>query len=268
MSRRLFIAFSFCLILVLGSLAPAETIRVAVAISLKESLTDIARAYETRTGDKIELSFGASGQLATQIKSGAPVDAFISAAEKHVDDLDDAGLIDATSRRVIAGNTLVLIVPAESKLTVDAFDKLKDVSIRRIAIGEPKSVPAGQYAVQTLKNLKLSDAVKAKLDYGANVRQVLDYVVRGEVSAGIVYATDAKEAGEKVRVAATAPAGSHDPIVYPAAVIKKSARAAAAVKFLDHLGGDDARRALQSRGFTLPAKSKNANATHAAGGKP
>jgi molybdate transport system substrate-binding protein len=248
--------------LFLSATAIADTVRLAVAISLKEAVTEIARTYEAKTGEKIELSFGASGQLATQIKSGAPIDVFISAAQKQVDDLNAGGLIDAESQRVIAGNTLVLIVPAESKISLNSFEKLGTAPIKRLAIGEPRSVPAGQYAMQTLRKLKLTDALAGKLEYGANVRQVLDYVIRGEVSAGIVYATDAKEGGDKVKVIATAKEDSHDPIVYPAVVMKKSANAAAAKKFLDHLGSDEARRVLESRGFTVPKKAD------AAGGKP
>lgn len=253
MRRRTLTAFLFCLLL--HSAAWAETIRVAVAISLKESLTEIARRYEMNNGDTIELSFGASGQLATQIKSGAPIDLFISAARKQVDELNAAGLVDSDSGRIIAGNTLVLITAAGSKLSLESFEALASAPIKRLAIGEPKSVPAGQYAMQTLTKLKLTDALHGKLQYGANVRQVLDYVIRGEVGAGIVYATDAKEAGNKVKILATAPPDSHDRIEYPAVVVKKSARAAGAAKFMEYLGSEDAKQALESRGFSILEKS-------------
>jgi molybdate transport system substrate-binding protein len=109
-----------------------------------------------------------------------------------------------------------------------------------------------------LKKLKLSDALKDKLVYGSNVRQVLDYVSRGEVTAGVVYATDAKQAGDKVKVVATAPKDSHEPIVYPAVLVKKSRNAAAATRFLDHLGGEEARRILKERGFTPAGSEKSA----------
>ena len=249
------------LFLIAGGLR-ADTIRVGVAVSLKEAAANIAAGYESRTGDKVEFTFGSSGQLMAQIKAGARLDAFISAADKQVDDLAAAGLVDADSRRVVAGNTLVLVVPADSKVAVDSFESLGNAPLKRLAIGEPKSVPAGQYAMQALEKLKLASALADKLVFGSNARQVLDYVTRGEVTAGIVYATDAKQAGGKVKVAAAAPQGSHDPIVYPAVVIKDSANASAARRFLDHLATDDARRALEARGFTVPKQPDSS------GGRP
>ena len=238
--------------------ASADTVRVGVAVSLKEAVTDTAQAYEKQTGDKVELSFGSSGQIAAQIKGGAAIDAFISAADKQVDELVGQGLVDRATRRVIAGNTLVLVVPSGSTGAIDSFDSLASAAVKRVALGEPKTVPAGDYAAQVLKKMKLSDAVKDKLVYGSNVRQVLDYVARGEVTAGVVYATDAKQAGDKVKVVATAPKDSHEPIVYPAALVKKSRNAAAATRFLDHLGSEEARATLEKRGFTRPAAEKQA----------
>jgi molybdate transport system substrate-binding protein len=190
----------------------------------------------------------------TQIQSGAPIDAFIAAADKQVDDLAKAGLLDEATRRIVAGNALVLIVPPDAKDAPNAFEKLADSNVARLAIGEPKTVPAGRYAQQVLRSLKLIDKLSDRLVYGANVRQVLDYVIRGEVSAGIVYQTDAIEAGDKVKVVATADAKWHDRIVYPAVVIKASAGHDAAKRFLDYLATDQAKAILQSRGFT-PAPS-------------
>jgi molybdate transport system substrate-binding protein len=246
----------------------AETIRVGVAVSLKEAMTDVAAAYEKKTGDKVEFSFGSSGQILAQIKGGAPIDAFISAADKQVSDLVAAGLADADGRRVIAGNTLVLVVPRDSKVNLDSFESLGRVPIKRLALGEPNTVPAGQYAAQTLEKLKLTSALSDKIVYGANVRQVLDYVMRGDVTAGVVYATDAKQAGEKVKIVATAPEDSHDAIVYPAVVVKKSAKAAAAKRFLDYVGTDEARGLLDARGFTRPKESKESKAPPPAERRP
>jgi molybdate transport system substrate-binding protein len=139
---------------------------------------------------------------------------------------------------------------------VKSFESLTSASVTKIALGEPRSVPAGQYAQQALKALGLADKIKDKLVYGSNVRQALAYVERGEVSAGIVYATDAKEAAGKVAVVATADPSTHDPIVYPGVVIKASDRKEAATKFLDYLVGDKARAVFESKGFTpaQPAK--------------
>jgi molybdate transport system substrate-binding protein len=235
--------------LVVSAVAAAETVRVGVAISLKDAANEVARAYEGETGDKVEFTFGSSGQIAAQIKNGAPIDAFISAANKQVDDLERDGLVLPGTRRVVAGNTLALIVPAGAD-GPDRFEALAREGVKRVAIGEPRTVPAGQYATEVLENLGLLRPLDGRLVYGSNVRQVLNYVERGEVSAGIVYATDAREAGAKVKVTATAPPGTHAPIVYPAVVVKASPHAAAATKFLDYLGTEPAQRTLANKGFT------------------
>src|SRR4051812_43756680 len=181
--------------------ATADSITVAAAISLKDALTDIAQSYKSDTGETVQFTFASSGQLMAQIKNGAPIDAFISAAQSQVDDLAKANAIDDKTRRTIAGNALVLIVPAVAKSPPPAsFKDLADPRHKRIALGEPRTVPAGEYAAQPLAALKLTDTVKPRAVYGSNVRQVLDYVERGEVAAGIVYATDALAAGDKVRV--------------------------------------------------------------------
>jgi len=149
----------------------------------------------------------------------------------------------------------VLIVPADSKISLSGFEQLKDPAVKRVAIGEPKTVPAGQYAMQVLKSLNLESDLGSRLIYGLNVRQVLDYVERGEVSAGIVYATDALQAGPKVKVVATAKASLHEPVVNPAVVVKASAKKALAAKFLDYVLSDKGQGALAAHGFTRAAEA-------------
>jgi len=243
---------SFIFVFLISSAAAAETITVAAAISLKDALTVAAKQYKAQTGEEVEFSFAASGQLASQIQNGAPVDLFISAANKQIEDLSKAGAIDDSTRKVIAGNSLVVIVPPENKSPPDSLKGLAGGKIKRIAIGEPRTVPAGQYAQQAIKHAGIAAAVKDKLVMGANVRQVLDYVERGEVSASLVYATDAKMAGEKVRVAATVDADAHEPIVYPAAVVKASKKAVAAKKFLEFVLSEKGQAALKEFGFSPP----------------
>jgi molybdate transport system substrate-binding protein len=243
-----------CVALLLTCLAPArataEDVRVAAAISLQEALVEAAAAHERQGGEPIKFTFGSSGQLLAQIKTGAPIDVFVSAADKQMDALMESGLGDPASRRVVATNTLVLIVPAGAgNPAVNAFDRLGDAAVKRLAVGEPQTVPAGQYAKQVLEKLGLSGAVAGKIVYGANVRQVLDYVQRGEVSAGIVYATDAAQAGDKVRILATAPPNSHDEIVYPAAVVTAGPNAAGGRQFLAYLTSPAGQRHLTARGF-------------------
>lgn len=246
------------LVLSLLCAAPAigEPVRVAAAISLKEVMSEVGAAFKAEGRGEVEFTFGASGQLQAQIEYGAPLDAFISASHAQVDPLAEAKLADVATRRVVAGNRLVLIVPAGAKSPPGRLADLSDPRVRRVAVGEPKTVPAGQYAKQALAAAKLDDAFKGRLVYGANVRQVLDYVERGEVDAGIVYATDARESGERVRVVETIDSAAHDPIEYPAVVLSRSRRREAAEAFLDYLGTDKARDLLTRRGFTTPAAGR------------
>jgi molybdate transport system substrate-binding protein len=245
-------AIAFVLACLISSAAFAETITVAAAISLKDALTKVADQYKIDSGDSVEFAFGSSGQLAGQIQNGAPVDVFISAANKQVDQLEHAGIVDPAWRKLVAGNSLVLVVPSDSKLPATSLKSLAAQGVTNVAIGEPKSVPAGQYAEQALKHSGVYDAVKDKLILGTNVRQVLDYVERGEVSAGLVYSTDAKISGEKVRVTCTIDQTDHDPIVYPAAVIMVSKKQRAAKSFLDYVISNKGQATLREFGFTSP----------------
>jgi molybdate transport system substrate-binding protein len=232
-----------------------QPLRVAAAISLKEALEAIAGDYERNAKVTLEFSFGSSGQLLAQIRNGAPLDAFISAAQDQVDALERDELIRDRSRRIVAGNRLVLIAPRQSAPGISRFQDLADDAMKRLAIGDPGTVPAGQYARQVLEHLKLADALKERLVYGTNVRQVLDYVARGEVSAGIVYATDTCVQGRTVEVIATAEPAWHQPIEYPAVVLSTSRRPDVAQKFLDALGEPPALDVFKRFGFSIPANA-------------
>jgi molybdate transport system substrate-binding protein len=247
LNKLLFIAVVLCA----GLVSAGDQVNVSAAISLKEALTEIGNLYQADTGNRADLNFGASGTLAVQIQQGAPVDLFISAGNKEVDALVKANLVDPASRRVVAGNQLVLIVPKDFSDPPAKLDDLLSDRFRHVSIGEPKVVPAGQYAMQTLKSAGLDDRLASKLIMAENVRQVLSYVMRGEADAGFVYATDAAQAGDSVRIAIRADESTHDPIVYPA-VIVNAGRREAAEQFLSYLAGDKARQALQKRGFTTP----------------
>ena len=243
----------FLLIGLFCALARAEDITVAAAISLKESLEAIRPQFESASGDHIKLTLGASGQLAAQIENGAPVDLFISAAKQQVDDLKKAGKAVDSTACVVAGNELVLIVPAVAKSPPASFDELADAKVNRIAVGEPRTVPAGQYAKETLEHLKLMSKLSGKLIYGMNVRQVLQYVQSGEVDAGLVYLSDAKQAGQQVKVVATARADWHGPIEYWGVAISGATHESAAEKFLAYLKTEPAQRIFQAHGFAAPS---------------
>jgi molybdate transport system substrate-binding protein len=205
------------------------------------------------SGTAVTFNYGGSGTLARQIEQGAPVDVFFSAAEKQMDELAAQGLIVADTRRDLVGNALVLIAPAQST-ALHSFQDLSNAAVKTIALGETSTVPAGMYARQTLEHLGLFAAVEKKIVYAKDVRAVLTYVETGNADAGLVYQTDANTS-TKVRVVAVAPADSHDPILYPAAVLRDAKDKAAARAFLEFLQGSDARAVFQKYGFTSAEKS-------------
>lgn len=237
---------------VFSSSLQAQEITVSAAVSLRDALTEIAQDYERETGTRVVLNFGASGRLAQQIVEGAPVDLFIAAAESQMQRLRDAGRADPDDAAVIARNALVVIVPANARFMPQQVSELTDPRLRRIAVGQPAVVPAGEYAMAALARSAIADTLRGRLVQGTNVRQVLDYVAREEVEAGIVYATDARAAGERVRVAFMIESSLHDPIVYPAAVVAGSRQSAGARSFLQYLQSDGARKRFAAHGFAPP----------------
>jgi len=231
---------------------PAVTLTVAAAASLHEVVTELDSLYRAEHPDvAVRATFGASGALRQQIEQGAPVDVFISASERHVDALQRAGRVDPRSRRAFAGNELVLVVPSAAGAAVRGFRDLASPAVRRVAIGAAASVPAGEYAEQALRSLGIAEAVAAKAVYAQNVRQVLAYVERGEVDAGIVYRTDAL-ASRRVRVAAAAPPATHTPITYPLVLVSRGAHPEQARALAAFLLGPRGREVLARRGFTVP----------------
>ncbi len=240
-----------------ASLAQGAQITVSAAVSLRDAVTEIAGNFTKEQGVEVKFIFGGSGKLAEQIKAGSPVDLFVSASIRQMDDLATFGLIDPDSGRIIAGNALVLIVPAGGKTNIDGYTALGRLTAdQRIAIGNPNSVPAGQYAREILVHLKIWDSIKGNLVYGANVRQVLDYVERGEVEAGVVYSTDALVSGDKVIKIAVADPATHSPIIYPAVVLRDAVDKATAERFLDYLLTKPSQEILTRHGFIPPDTAK------------
>jgi molybdate transport system substrate-binding protein len=231
---------------------------VSAASSLQDALPEIAAGFEKQTGTAVRFNFLASGQLAAQIEQGAPVDLFISASPAQIQELAARNLVFGQSVD-LAGNELALIVPKNAQNAPKDFFDLSDPRIKRICIGEPSAVPAGNYAGQVLRKLGLADAVQTRLIYGANVRQVLQYVERGEVDAGIVYASDAKAAGNAVKVVATADPKWHAPIIYEAAVIDASDKKNEARDFLKYILSDAGWDVMLKYGFE-PASYQRAQA--------
>ena len=232
--------------------AASETpLLVSAAISLTEPLRALAPLFARQ--QKLPppaFNFGSSGALRQQIVKGAPVDVFVSAGEKPMHQLEQQGLLLPGSRRVIAGNQLVLVVPARSPRHPLSFQGLASMAIRRIAIGD-SNVPAGDYARQTLAYYQLTHALQSKLVPMGSARSVANAVAHGDVDAGIVYKSDADRIAN-LRITATAPARSHVPITYSAAVIKTTKQPQHALAYLSSLTSPRALQEYRRLGLLLP----------------
>jgi molybdate transport system substrate-binding protein len=226
----------------------ADDVTVFAAASLTDALKEIAPAYEKSSGDKIVFNFAASGTLELQIRHGAFADIFFSADEEKMNDLDKDGLLEPGTRADLLGNTLVVVVPADSSLALTSAAGLADPKVKKIALGQAPVVPAGIYAEQYLKKIGIWDQVQPRVIPQESVRAALAAVETGNVDAGIVYKTDALHS-KKVRIAYEVPAADGPAIVYPAALVKGSKQAAAAKKFLDYLGSPDALAVFARDGF-------------------
>lgn len=231
----------------------AEAVVVFAAASLTNAFEDVGKAWQAKGGSPPKFSFAASSTLAKQIEQGAPVAIFASADEQWMDYLVERKLVDSASRRDLAANRLVLVVPADKPSTVDlkpGLDFAKLFAGERIATGDPAHVPVGRYAEQALKSLGGWNAIAPRLVRAESVRAALAFVERGEVAAGIVYSTDAA-ISTRVKVAGTFPANSHPGIVYPVALVAGRADDAART-FYAFLTGPEARAILRRHGFGDP----------------
>ncbi|MDR1241427.1 MAG: molybdate ABC transporter substrate-binding protein [Deltaproteobacteria bacterium] len=233
-----------------GAAYPAE-ITVSAAASLNNAFTELKGAFEAKnSGTTVVTNFASSNNLLKQIETGAPVDVFASADQATMNTAEQGGFIDKSTRKNFALNGLVLIAPAgESKSLSKAADLVKP-EYARIAVGNPASVPAGRYAQEVLELQNLWTPLKDRLIFGENVRQVLDYVSRGEVQAGFVYSTDAKQAGDQVRVVETMQGKT--PVLYPIAALSASKNKAAAQAFVDFANSAEGQAILAKYGFMAP----------------
>jgi molybdate transport system substrate-binding protein len=227
---------------------------ISAAASLKDVFQEIGNGFEnSQRNVKVRFNFGASGILARQIEGGAPVDILASASVTEINALETEGLIVRGSRYDFAGNRIVLITPVSLK-GIDSLPDLQKAGIRRIAIGSPKTVPAGKYSEEALVHEGLWESLKEKFIFTENVRQALDYVSRGEVDAAIVFYTDALVKLKNVRLIEI-PADSYSKPIYCAAVIKNSSSTPTAKNFILYLKSPEAREILKKYGFTLPPLS-------------
>lgn len=238
--------------LVMPAAAAAGQITVSAAASLKAPFEEIAALYEARhPGMKVVNNFAASGLLRSQIENGAPVDVFASAALREVDVLEKKGHIVTGTRRNFAENAIVLVIPVGRQGNISSFADLKNSGAARIAIGNPATVPAGAYAAETLKSLNLWEPVRDRLVYCEHVRQVADYVARGEVDAGFVFLTDAAVRKAELQVAATAPESAHAPVVYTIAVIAGTPVEPAARELISLVTTEAGKKIFSRYGFRI-----------------
>lgn len=220
---------------------------ISAAASLQDALNEITTNFnKIHSHVKINYNFGASGALQQQISQGAPVDLFFSAAEDKFDQLVNDGFIEKKNGTNLVGNELVLVVPKVSNKGIKAFEDL--IKAEKISIGTPESVPAGQYAKETLENLNVWKGVEGKVVYAKDVRQVLTYVETANVDAGIVYKTDALTS-TKVEIVATAGENTHTPIIYPVGVMKESKHPKEAQLFYDYLQNKKSIETFKKYGF-------------------
>lgn len=235
---------------------PREELLVGAAASLKDVLEEIGPVFEKKHPElRVSFQLAASGALQQQIEQGAPIDVFISAADGPMKVLADKGLLVPGSVKTILSNELVLVIAPNQPVPQTLAD-LKNPVYKRIAIGEARTVPAGQYAEAWLEHEKLSTAVKERLVPAANVRQVLTFVETGNASAGFVYASDALTSA-KVKIAVRARADQHPPITYPVALVKRSKKQTAGQAFAKFLESPEAQRIFVKRGFRLPAEKSS-----------
>lgn len=247
------VAIGFNLLLLPPTNAQSGTLLIAAAASLQNALEDIDPLFESAYPRiKVNYNFAASGPLQQQIEQGAPVDVFISAASRQMDNLQEKKLIVTNSRRNLLSNRLVLVVPRNSNLGLTGFRQLTNSNVKRISMGEPRSVPAGQYAEEVFRNLGIWDRLQPKFVFGNSVRNVLGTVESGNADAGIVYTTDAR-ISDSVTQVATAPSHLHSPIVYPLAIVSASRHQDAARLYAQFLNQEQALGVFRQYGFSDPA---------------
>src|SRR5215471_15175848 len=229
--------------------ANAAEVNVYAAASLTDVLKEIAANYEKQSSDKIVFNFGASSLLARQITERAPADIFFSADEAKMDDLQKAGLIVNDSRRDMLSNSLVIVVPNDSKLTITSPDDLL-AKTQKIGIADPRAVPAGIYTKEYLSGIGLWDKLESKIVPTENVRAALAAVESSNVDAGFVYKTDA-DISKKVKIAFSVPIEKGPAIRYPVAIVKESKNRLGAENFLRYLQSDNARKLFERYGFIV-----------------
>lgn len=229
-----------------GKPSTSEKITIQAAASLKGALTELADAYKKDhhlADDQIAINFAGSGTLRQQIEQGAPASLFISADQKNMNMLQEKGLV--TDVKPFVTNELVLVVPkGQPKVDLDQI-----ASVKRIVLGNPETVPAGNYGKQVLTKLGVWDQVESNVVYAKDVKAVTASITQAAGDAGFIYKTDAIAAGDAVQIAAVTPADSHDPVIYPIGIIKKYDNALAR-DFYTYVMSPEGQKVLEKYGFS------------------
>lgn len=222
---------------------------VSAAVSLTDALEEIQATYEKENNVKLTFNLAGSGTLAQQIQQGAPVDVFISANQDWMDTLEEDNELMNDTRDHVTGNSIVMITREDSDIDYDSFEDLSaDDNLDDIAIGNPESVPAGNYTEQALKSINLWDELQDNLVLAKDVRGVLTYVESGNADLGFVYESDALTS-DKIKILASSDPEWHDPIIYPGAVTAHTKHEKEATAFLEYMFSDDAQEVLKIYGF-------------------
>lgn len=238
----------FALFFTSGKSARADDILVSAAASLTDVLKEISTAYQSKSKHTVKFNFGPSSGLARQIDEGAPADIFFSADLPQMDNLDKKSRLDPGTRKNLLSNQLVIIVPADSKLTISSPKDLSKSDVKRIVLAEPRTVPVGVYSKKYLIDEGLWNKVEAKVVPVQDVRATLASVESGNVEAGFVYKTDAA-VSKKVKIVYEVPIDKGPKITYPVAIVKESKRKDAARDFMSYLQSSSAKDAFKKYGF-------------------
>lgn len=235
---------------------PVEVETVELLVSAAASMTDVLGELATMYKDvdpntNLIFTFGSSGALQAQIEEGAPVDIFMSAAQKQMKALEEKDLLVNDTIETLLVNKVVLITPKDGQVEIKSFDDLTtNDKIQKIALGDPSNVPVGQYSEEIFTSLNVLDKVTAKAIYGSDVRTVLTWVENGEVDCGVVYATDAMSS-DQVTIVTEAPESSHKEVTYPVAVVKTSKHIDEAKAFLAFVQTEEAAKIFEKYGFSM-----------------
>ncbi|NFT05522.1 molybdate ABC transporter substrate-binding protein [Clostridium botulinum] len=228
-------------------------LNISAAASLKEAMADIQEKFKSiEPNTDLVVNYGSSGSLQQQIEQGAPCDIFISAGQSQMKKLDEENLLLESTKKDLVKNELVLIGPKSTAIT--SINDLKTDKVKKIAAGEPSSVPAGKYADETFNNLNIKSDIESKLVFAKDVKEVLAWSISGNADVGFVYLSDALN-NKDAKIIETIPETCHSPITYPISIVKNTSKSDVtkqvdtAKQFEDFLFTDDAKNIFEKYGY-------------------